>query len=431
MPKQTEDFGIFQIRPVIHHAKVRWSNFLIQSAMHCTLVEKRAIYCIARKVKELFVEKNLGVPENWKDLYVQLSEQDLGLIGGKKNVPRTYEALKQLGKRFIPVSYDNDKGENIKGRIHWIDAFFYNTVTKTYDVRISPEILPYMINVTENFTTIDVGTAMALKSKESQKMYELCCQFSGDYRYRDHDSVQYGYMYKKRVTVISISELRRIFSLDEIKDDRSGKVEKKACYKNFYFIRKNIIEKAQAELYELYQRGDSDVWFDFVVGPKEGKAKRVTSIMIFIYSRKHPKQGADRPWQEGDEELNPYMGICEESTQSPQQKLHANPLHEMGTDCQQQYLAQLLSKYLEPEEVGYYMRMTQQQAQRNLFNQADSYLQVIMVVQDKEKQQHFRKSTKAYKRNNLINYVFTKNLQQAFNWNIPRPNKPDHLRRKR
>ena len=59
--------------------------------MHCTLVEKRAVYCIAEKVKELFVEKNLGVPENWKELYVHLNEEDLRNIGGKKNVPRTYE----------------------------------------------------------------------------------------------------------------------------------------------------------------------------------------------------------------------------------------------------------------------------------------------------------------------------------------------------
>jgi hypothetical protein len=429
--QQTDDFGLFLIRPRIKHSKVRWSNFLIQSAMHCTLVEKRAVYCIAEKVKELFVEKNLGVPENWKELYVHLNEEDLRNIGGKKNVPRTYEALKQLGKRFIPVKGTSEKGEPLKGRIHWIDAFFYNSVTKTYDVRISPEILPYMINVTEKFTTIDVGTAMALKSKESQKMYELCCQYSGNYRYRDHDSVKYDNIYKKRVVVISVEKLRQIFCLDEVKDERSGRVEKEACYKNFYFIRKNILKKAQEELYSLYKYGDSDVWFDFVAGPKVGKANKITSVTIFIYTRKHPKVGCDRPWQEGDEELNPYIGITEKPVLTPKQKVHANPLREAGTDLQQEYLARLLNKYLEPDEVAYYMRKALEESRRSLFNQKDSILQVILVIQEKEKQSRFRNGTKAYQRNNLIDYVFTKNLQREFNWSIPRIDKPNHLRRRK
>jgi len=43
-------------------------------------------------VKHKYVEKNLGVPDNWKELYFHLTDEDLGVIGGEKNVPRTYEA---------------------------------------------------------------------------------------------------------------------------------------------------------------------------------------------------------------------------------------------------------------------------------------------------------------------------------------------------
>jgi plasmid replication initiation protein len=117
-----------------------------------------------------------------------MTEEDLGYIGGKKNVPRTYEALKKLSKKIIHISYLNENNELVNGYIHWVDAFFYNTVTKRYDVRISPEILPYMINVKDHFTTLDIGEAMTFGSARSQKMYEFISMFSGDFRYSDKRS---------------------------------------------------------------------------------------------------------------------------------------------------------------------------------------------------------------------------------------------------
>ena len=42
----------------IQHEKVRRSNFLINSAMDCSKVEKRALYYISLIVKKQFEEKN-------------------------------------------------------------------------------------------------------------------------------------------------------------------------------------------------------------------------------------------------------------------------------------------------------------------------------------------------------------------------------------
>jgi hypothetical protein len=50
----------------IKHNRVRWSNFLINAAIDCSALEKRALYLISAWVKENFVVKNLGVPDNWK-----------------------------------------------------------------------------------------------------------------------------------------------------------------------------------------------------------------------------------------------------------------------------------------------------------------------------------------------------------------------------
>lgn len=200
----------------VNHEPIRWSNAIVDSPVVYGLIERRTLYFITGEVKHKFAEKNLDVPENWKGLYFHLTEEDLGLIGGMKNIPRTYEALNKLGEKFLPVAFKNEKGELVVGKVHWIDTFFYNTKTGLYDVRVSPEIMPYLIDISRNFTTFDLGTAMLLRSKYTQKMYELCNQFSGNFRYSDQSEKDSGVVYKKRVLPIQIADFRRIFNLDEV-----------------------------------------------------------------------------------------------------------------------------------------------------------------------------------------------------------------------
>ena len=84
--------------------------------------------------------------------------------------------------------------------------------------------MPYLIDISRNFTTFDLGTAMLLRSKYTQKMYELCNQFSGNFRYSDQSEKESGLVYKKRVLPIQIADFRRIFNLDEVIDPRTKKV---------------------------------------------------------------------------------------------------------------------------------------------------------------------------------------------------------------
>lgn len=138
------------------HEQIRWSNAIVNAPVVYSLLERRMLYFLTGEVKHKYVEKNLGVPASWQDLYFHLTDKDLGLIGGKTNVLNTYEALSELGKEFVPVSFRNEKGELIFGRVHWVDTFFYNTETKLYDVRVSPEIMPYLIDISKSFTTLKV-----------------------------------------------------------------------------------------------------------------------------------------------------------------------------------------------------------------------------------------------------------------------------------
>lgn len=414
MPKQKTELLRLIDQSKMPHEQIRWSNAIINAPVVYSLVERRTLYFITGEVKHKFVEKNLDVPANWQDLYFHLTDEDLGVIGGKKNVPHTYEALRELGKKFVPVAFKNDKGELIVGNVHWIDSFFYNTVTGLYDVRVSPEIMPYLIDISKSFTTFDLGTAMLLRSKYTQKMYELCSQFCGDFRYVDYNEKALGNIYKKRVIPFGMDDFRRIFNLNEIRDGRTMRVITPATYTSFKDIRQNILDVAQKELYELYTNNFSNIWFDYQEGEHKGRGGKVMSIVIFIYTKEFPKGGSERPWQKGEEPLSPYELVHEpEEHLTPYQRLHANVWYGCPHEQLEFAVEALLARYLAKDEVAYYMRQIRLEAQKC----GDSYVQVIQVIQEKEKQPKFSKGTKAYKHNNIVNYALQENLKE-FGWSM-------------
>lgn len=399
----------------IHHEKIRWSNELINSPMCYSLLERRVMYYLTGEVKRKFVEKGLGVPENWKELIFYLYDKDIGDIGGRKNVPRTYEALCALGGKVYSVCYKDDKGHAIIGKIHWVDSFFYDKQNNRYAVRVSPEIMKYLINLTRDFTSFDIGTAMKLKSRFSQKMYEICCEYGGKFRYYDITEQQIGNMYKERVLPISMDSFRALFNLNEVRDNRTGKILVPFTYRDYSDIRRNILEYAQKELYGLYMSNASDLWFDFQAGPKTGIGGKISSIIIYIYTREHPKRGEQRPWKKGDDPLIPFeMETIPETRKTPYQKLHSNMWY--GLEDLDRVVCQLLSRYLTKKEVAYYMRKISDQAR----NCTDCYTQVIQVIQEKENQKKFMNGTKQYKRNNIMDYVLRKNLLD-YGWTIEPP----------
>ena len=412
---------------------VRWSNELIFAANQCSLLERRLLYWISAWVRDNFTAKKLGVPENWKDLVAHLTRKDLATIAGGKNVPRTFRALKTLSGLTLVVRRKSSDGKFIYSNVHWLDSFTYEDEAGPYDLRISPELLNYLINVERNFTTLNIGEAMSFRSKETQKMYEFIKMYSGNFRYADHESNAKGVKYAKNVIPVKIETLRMLFGLNGKDTSRGCDKKEKGKYTNYYSIRKNILKRAQQELYEHYKLGKGEVWFDFqevpIVSGGTRRGIKVTTVYLYIYTKDHPKTGVDRPWQQSDPDLYPFVESLEEAASlTPLERMKSNSLMPMSVDDKKVALASKLRLYLAPDEVAYYMRKTAEESMKNLLNQADCYMNMIQVILDKEKQHRFKTGTKAFKRNCLVNFVFTKNLQQCFGWSIPQVNRPNHLR---
>lgn len=386
-----------------------WSNYLVNAPAVYSLLEKRVLYYLTLQIKHRFVERGLNAPEAWNDLYFYLTDKDLGVIGGKTHVLQTYEALSSIGSKFMSVQYYNQQKELIHAKVHWVDAFSYNTSTKQYEVRMSPEIMPYLINLAKGFTTFCAQTALSLRSKYSQKFYELCCEYSGNFRYRRSNLQDRAF--KKNVLPLRIETLRYLLDLQEQRDERTGKVITKGKYDNFCNLYRKVLLPALQELCELYHKGSSEVWFDCVPFQREGR--KITSVVLYIYSKKNPKKGLPKLWEEGDEPLNPYEDFAEATLTT-----HPSKSTAITGNVEQllQKVEDKLGIYLEPNEVAYYLNYIKNTG----YMLYDSCQQVLQVLLDKEAQPKFQSATRAYKRKSIMYYALQENLKE-FGWSIPEP----------
>ena len=73
----------------------------------------------------------------------------------------------------------------------------------------------------------------------------------------------------------------------------------------------------------------------------------------------------------------------------------------------------LLQMDFEPDAVTYYIAKLDEEQRRC----KDSYSQVIQVIYEKHQQPKFQQTTKKYKQKCLIDFVFTKNMQN-YGWHI-------------
>ena len=120
---------------------------------------------------------------------------------------------------------------------------------------VSRDILPYLVELASNFTSYDFTIAVTLKSIYSQRFYELCCQ----YRNRSN-----------KTFFLELDKLREIFYLED-------------KYPNTAHLRQFVIDVAQTELKELYDKGECDLWFDYRV--KDTKGRKILSYFFQIHTK--------------------------------------------------------------------------------------------------------------------------------------------------
>lgn len=393
-----------------------FNNLLLRSPLRYTMMERRFLYKLSESIKMRYEEMGLTMRDNWQNLVFNMTDRDLASVGGNTHVMRTYKTVRSLAQKAIVQFHENEDKQLVVDYFHWIDAFRWNTSTNDYTVRVSPELYEYVINLTKSFTVLNLHTAILLESKYSQKFYEICCLYSGDFRFIDPTTP--NEIYKKRVLKMSIEAFRFTFGLSELHDPKTGELLEKEKYQRFKTMVEKVILPAQRELYALYKEHLCDVWFDFEVPDRYGRGRNGSpkNLLFYIYSREFPKSNdseKDRPWEESDTPLFPYEEKALKNAHKKKTFKQTDWLSLDG-DFQRDTVRQLLKSYLDNDAANYYMaKIDEEQHQSN-----DTYSQVIQVIYEKQKQPKFQQGTRKYKQKCLIDFVFAQNLKE-YGWSIP------------
>lgn len=203
-------------------------NALTESRYDFSRYEKNALYVVISNIRKNYIEDpNFnGVYDN---MIVAITPKELGFITDKKHIKEAKEALMNLRHKDITFEKEDGSWYNT-GFINWSE---YDAKADVYSLEVSKKLLPYIVNLAKRFTTYDLTVAISLKSKWSQRFYEMCCQYR----------VQKVFHY-------SISELRKLFCLEE-------------QYPKVPDFIKRVIDVAQRELKKKYDLGQCDVFFDY------------------------------------------------------------------------------------------------------------------------------------------------------------------------
>jgi plasmid replication initiation protein len=223
------------------------ANALTQARYNFTVVEKRAVYYIIKEIRRQFINTKNGQKDLFNDLIIYLKTSKLQ---SSDTVLRdVYTSLKSLRNKSILI--ENDK---LILEVGYINYFEHKKGESSLEVQVSHKILPYLVELAEQFTTYNLTVAITLKTKYCQRFYEYCSQFKNT-----------GFFY------ITIEQLRE-------------KLMVKTAYPRYSLFKKYVIDVANRELKELYKKGQCDLYFNYT---EDRAGRSVLGLRITIISKEH------------------------------------------------------------------------------------------------------------------------------------------------
>ena len=151
---------------------VAQDNALTQSKQPFSVMQKRCLYGIIDHVRKVYIDnpQKRGQKDLFDNMYITMPAAYLQKLGDEtKDV---YKALKSL----CNVEFELETEERWV-YTHWVLTADHDKQKNTYTILVSREIMPFLVELAENFTVYDITVAITLKSVYSQRFYELCCQY--------------------------------------------------------------------------------------------------------------------------------------------------------------------------------------------------------------------------------------------------------------
>ena len=118
------------------------SNALTSSRYDFSKIEKNVIYHIIRKVRHDYVEGTMQ-RDLWNNMYVYINSADLAQITDEQHTKEARAALRSL--RHKDIEMEDEEGNWLN--VGFINYAKYNAKTKVYEVEVSKEIMPHLVEL--------------------------------------------------------------------------------------------------------------------------------------------------------------------------------------------------------------------------------------------------------------------------------------------
>ena len=205
------------------------SNALTSSRYDFSPTEKRVLYHIIAKVRHDYVEGTMQ-RDLWNNMYVYINSSDLSTIADADHTERARQALRDLRHKDVEIKDDEGNWLNVG----FINYAKYRAKTKQYEVEVSKEIMPHLVELARNFTSYSLTVAISLKSKYSQRFYEWAHQYLGR---------------STKTFFLDFADLKTMMKLGD-------------GYKLKADIQRRVIDVALDELKTAYDGKQCDLWLE-------------------------------------------------------------------------------------------------------------------------------------------------------------------------
>jgi len=142
-------------------------NRLITASYQLTLVEQRLMLaCISQ------IDSRSAIDPSTE---FEVKASDINDLIGDAN-SNNYRDLKQAVDRLYGRSISYSEGEKVV-KFRWIQKAVYTSKSGTVSVKFSDDILPYLTQLTSNFTKYKIGSVSKFKNVHTLRVYEILVQW--------------------------------------------------------------------------------------------------------------------------------------------------------------------------------------------------------------------------------------------------------------
>ena len=224
------------------------SNKVVEASYRLSLAEQRILLaCIAK----IHSGKDLLA-----DNHFEISVVEIADLAKLKNNEHVYQLLEEtaekLSKRQVIINDpDPDTPKTRKRTINWLSSVDYQPGEGKVIIEFSPKIMPYLSQLSRDFTRYKLQNVTQFKSSYSIRLYELLVQWLSTGK-RD----------------IEVEWLKNQLQIEE-------------CYSRIGNIKNRVVDVAVVEINQ-----HSNIWVKYT----QRKAGRTITHFLFTFGEKEPKK---------------------------------------------------------------------------------------------------------------------------------------------